>query len=358
MRKITSIIMFLMFSVLLFSEGAVLRNISGKVEVSNNGNGNWRKATEGMTVELSDTISTGFGAAATLDLGYSKVALKPLTRMSVDMFLETKNKVSTSLFLQVGSVRAEVDSSSGIKQSFQVQSPFSTASVRGTVFEFDGRKLSVTEGTVALFVGKPKRIIQKQIMRKKKEKENKEKEEAKAEEEKSKPDEEATAVEEGEEDAESTPDEEPALEEEPPAEETESTPEPDEASFLEAIEQEVEQQQPAFDDSKALFVSQGQSVEVVVALTRVIKEDDKKDQEEDDSTDGEEPEAKVLTEADTIASESVVVADTSVVSTTPAASDDAEPETPEVYIPEVTKPSQTDITIIWNDDVRGDDNEN
>ncbi len=304
MRKITSIILFLMLSILLFSESAVLRNISGKVEVSNNGSRVWRKATDGMPVELSDTISTGFGAAATLDLGHSKIALKPLTRMSVDMFIETKNKVSTSLFLQVGSVKAVVDSSSGIKQSFQVQSPFSTASVRGTIFEFDGRKLSVSEGTVALFVGKPKRIIQKHIMKEQKDKE--------------------------------TPDD--VL---------------DEAAFLEAVEQEIEQQQPEVDDSKAIFVNEGESVEVVIPLTPAKKDDDKEDEEvdksSDDETKAEEPEATVLTESDIIASRSVVSADTSVLSTDPTVGDDSEPETPEVYIPEVKKPSQTDITIIWNE---------
>lgn len=48
MRKITSIIMFLISSVLLFSEGSVLWYISSKVEVRN-------------------TNSTGFGAAFEFD---------------------------------------------------------------------------------------------------------------------------------------------------------------------------------------------------------------------------------------------------------------------------------------------------
>ena len=304
MKRITSIIIFLLFSSLLFAESAVLRNISGKVEISNNGSGNWAKATEGMVVNLSDTISTGFGAAATLDLGYSKIALKPLTRMSLDMFLATKNKVSTSLFLQVGSVKAEVDSSKGIKQSFQVQSPFSTASVRGTIFEFDGRRLSVLQGTVALFVGRPTRIIQRQITRQKEESE---------------------------------------------ADDNAVT---DDTVVLEELEKIVEQQQSEFDDKDAIMVAQGEAVQVVVSLTNQnVDNDDNKDDNDDNDETGD-----VVTDADNLAAESNVVADTSVVSSEPNSSGNGQ-EVPEVFIPEVTEQSQTDITINWKE-ARGVEDEN
>jgi len=331
MKRIITILLFLMCSFAIYSQTGVLKNIKGKVEISKDGSNSWVKATEGMSVELSDTISTGFGAAATLDLGNSKVALKPLTRMSVDMFLETSNKVSTSLFLQVGSVEAEVDSSN-IKQSFQVQSPYSTASVRGTKFDFDGRKITVKEGTVALFVGKPKRIIQKAIVQRKKEK--KKAEEAQALEEKKAV--EATG------DA-TLQEEEPVLEDQPELGE----------EFLQEIEQEVASQQSDFSDDGAIFVKQGQSVQVVVELTPTKKTEKKKpkDGEESpvDQVEEKEEEASVITDKDEIVSNSTVIADTSVAKSTPksGSESEAETETPEVFVPPVTKPTQTDITIIW-----------
>ncbi|QEN05588.1 hypothetical protein EW093_12980 [Thiospirochaeta perfilievii] len=330
MKRIITILLFLMCSFAIYSQTGVLKNIKGKVEISKDGSNSWVKATEGMSVELSDTISTGFGAAATLDLGNSKVALKPLTRMSVDMFLETSNKVSTSLFLQVGSVEAEVDSSN-IKQSFQVQSPYSTASVRGTKFDFDGRKITVKEGTVALFVGKPKRIIQKAIVQRKKEK--KKAEEAQALEEKQAA--EATGDATLQEEEPALEDEEPALEEQPELSE----------DFLQEIEQEVASQQSDFSDDGAIFVKQGQSVQVVVELTPTKKTEKKKPKDGEEK----EEEASIITDKDEIVSNSTVIADTSVAKSTPksGSESEAETETPEVFVPPVTKPTRTDITIIW-----------
>lgn len=162
-RIFISILLFMVFS--LSAQQAILVQISGKVEVRRDGDTQWIPAEENMEVTLSDTVSTGFGASATVVMGENRVILKPLSRLTLDMYLKTENSVSASLFLQVGAVKAEVDSSSDIKQNFQVQSPFSTASVRGTIFDFDGKRLSVTEGRVALFVGKPTRVVQKSIIR-------------------------------------------------------------------------------------------------------------------------------------------------------------------------------------------------
>jgi len=412
MRKI-NLIIFLVISTLAFSETAVLKNISGKVEVLRDGSTTWQKAKEGMVIELSDSISTGFGASATLDLGTSKVALKPLSRMTVDMVLETKTKVSTSLYLQVGAVKAEVDSKRGIEQSFQVQSPFSTASVRGTVFEFDGKRLDVKEGTVALFVGKPKRIEQKAIMQKKKEEKKKEaQEKSNSEEEKVEKDkksDDSAAVEEDEaaaddekevaaedeetgneedsatiEEDETVSDEEPAtVEDETVASEPDSSPAIEETSspelavsepefdfsdsdFLAEIEQAVSEQQPKFNDDKAIFVTQGKSVEVVIQLTSqkitpekkteesVEEESDTQDDQQSEEQGSEaavEEEVVVVTQEEAAVANSVVVADTSVVVAKPTAASKANEEkqtqTPVVTPPVITAPKQTDITVIW-----------
>ena len=52
------------------------------------------------------------------------------------------------IHLRVGRIRAEVKPPVGGATEFTVRSPSATASVRGTVFEFDGIRLSVDEGRV------------------------------------------------------------------------------------------------------------------------------------------------------------------------------------------------------------------
>ncbi|MBN2617951.1 MAG: FecR domain-containing protein [Spirochaetales bacterium] len=142
--------------------GVTINNITGKVEVKKNDSTTWIKASEGMEIDLSDTVSTGFASTAVVNLGKATVALEPLTRLTVDMLVDSGSKVTTSLFLQVGAVKADVETSENVKQNFQIQSPFSTASVRGTSFRFSGLKLEVYSGKVALKLGPPKRLKQKE----------------------------------------------------------------------------------------------------------------------------------------------------------------------------------------------------
>jgi hypothetical protein len=52
-----------------------------------------------------------------------------------------------------------VKSSKGTPQDFKITSPYSTASVRGTSFTYDGFVLDVNEGRVAFIPGRPKRDI-------------------------------------------------------------------------------------------------------------------------------------------------------------------------------------------------------
>ena len=137
---------------------ATLRDIKGKVEVKPLGKA-WVEAREGMTVDLLATISTGFNSSATLVIADNKIAVAPLTRLTVDKIVEQAGTLGTSLHLRVGKVNAEVKSSSATPQDFKVTSPYSTASVRGTIFEYDGFYLDVQDGIVTFIPGKPPRDI-------------------------------------------------------------------------------------------------------------------------------------------------------------------------------------------------------
>lgn len=137
---------------------AVLGALKGKVEVKT-AQGDWGPAAEGMTIDLSTTLSTGFDSTAVVLIDKSKLVVKPLTRLTLDKLLErSSGSVAASLFLRVGSVQASVKATTpGVPQDFKVQSPYSTASVRGTEFEFDGFHLKVIEGVVRLIPGRPAR---------------------------------------------------------------------------------------------------------------------------------------------------------------------------------------------------------
>jgi hypothetical protein len=101
-----------------------------------------------MPVETAAVISTGFKSTALLVLGNSTITLQPLTRLSLEELMETRGDEQVEVYLRTGRVRAEVRPPVGGTTVFTVRSPIATASVRGTVFDFDTVNLTVTEGQV------------------------------------------------------------------------------------------------------------------------------------------------------------------------------------------------------------------
>jgi hypothetical protein len=150
MKKLTVLIIALMLAAsgLFAQTQAVVKQLSGKVEVKGPGAAVWVPARVGQALAKGSFISTGFNATAVLALGASVLSVKPLTRMKLEELIAREGTVSTSLFLQVGKVNAAVKSAEGLKQDFTVKSPVSTAAVRGTEFEFDGLTVKVINGLV------------------------------------------------------------------------------------------------------------------------------------------------------------------------------------------------------------------
>ncbi len=120
--------------------------VSGKVEIQAS-NGTWKTLKAGDSLEAGNMISTGFKSEATVKLGASILTVRPLTRMSLNQLVEKEDTVETEVYLEVGNVKAEVNSFNNKKNGFSVKSPVATASVRGTVLEV-GESLTVYEGTV------------------------------------------------------------------------------------------------------------------------------------------------------------------------------------------------------------------
>jgi hypothetical protein len=128
----------------------VIREVSGTVETKAPGAAAWRAAAVGQELDTASLISTGFRSTALVRIGNSTVMVQPLTRLSLEEIAEGQNGDMVTLNLRAGRIRADVKPPAGRTINFSVRSPTATASVRGTVFEFDGLHLNVEEGRVHL----------------------------------------------------------------------------------------------------------------------------------------------------------------------------------------------------------------
>jgi hypothetical protein len=133
----------------LFAQTALLRELTGTVEIKAPGSAVWAPAKAGMAIDRAASISTGFKSTALIALGNSVVTVRPLTRLTLEELVTNQDgNEQVAVYLRTGKVRAEVTPPSGRKTDFTVKSPSATASVRGTVFEFDTTQLNVIEGRV------------------------------------------------------------------------------------------------------------------------------------------------------------------------------------------------------------------
>jgi hypothetical protein len=135
---------------LLFAQNGQARiiNFTGSVEIKAPGRTDWVPAAAGMEIGKDSLVSTGFNSTARIGLGNSVLTVRPLTRLTVAEIAQKGSDETVALYLETGRVRAEVSPPSGGKTNFTVRSPSMTASVRGTAFEFNTRRIQVENGRV------------------------------------------------------------------------------------------------------------------------------------------------------------------------------------------------------------------
>jgi len=131
-----------------FCQNGIIRELTGEVEYKRSGTPHFVRATVGDSVALNTLISTGFRSTAVIEIGSSKITVRPLTRLTLAEIQTTETTENVNLNLQSGRVRVDVSPPAGSRANFTVQGPSSTASVRGTSFEFDTVNLTVDEGRV------------------------------------------------------------------------------------------------------------------------------------------------------------------------------------------------------------------
>jgi hypothetical protein len=154
-KRIAAIMVTAVFTALVPCLGAqegMIRECTGTVEIKAPGSASWIPAARGMKLGLGAVVSTSFRSTAVIVLGNSTLLVQPLTRLSLEEIQKRAGDEQVSLNLRTGRIRVNVQPPAEGRTEFTVRSPIATASVRGTVFEFDTVNLRVEEGTV-LFSG-------------------------------------------------------------------------------------------------------------------------------------------------------------------------------------------------------------
>jgi hypothetical protein len=149
MRKTGLGILLLMGAALLGAQAARIQDVRGTVEVKRPGL-QWETAKAGQVLDKAALISTGFKSRALVVIGNSTLTVWALTRISLEELMAEQNGEQVTVNLRAGRIRADVRPPVGGTTAFTVRSPTATASVRGTVFDFDGIRLRVEEGRVRL----------------------------------------------------------------------------------------------------------------------------------------------------------------------------------------------------------------
>jgi len=151
-KLIIAIVIFFIASAAIFAQSvpqAMIREMTGIVELKTSNASNWVVAKVGDRIEKSTIVSTGFKSTAILAVGSSTILVRPLTRLSLQELMTQGQTETINVNLNTGKVRVEIKAPAGGRANATFQSPTATASVRGTIFEFDTLNLVVKEGTVA-----------------------------------------------------------------------------------------------------------------------------------------------------------------------------------------------------------------
>jgi hypothetical protein len=153
MKKTILALLLIGTAALGFAQKAVIKDLTGTVELKLAGASDFIPATAGAEVAQDTIISTGFKSTALVQAGSAVITVRPLTRLAFTEIQAMQGAENLNMNLQAGRVRVDVNPPAGTKASLSVSSPTATASVRGTSFEFDTMNLRVNSGTV-VFMGK------------------------------------------------------------------------------------------------------------------------------------------------------------------------------------------------------------
>jgi hypothetical protein len=143
---LVTMVMALALGTGVYAQKAVFESVQGTVEIKMPGASAWEAAAAGRELDRETLVSTGFRSEARIKVGNSVLLVRPLTRLSFGEIQAGGGQVD--LRLRSGRLHVDVKPPAEGTVDFTVRGPSVTASVRGTVFEFDTVNLQVEEGTV------------------------------------------------------------------------------------------------------------------------------------------------------------------------------------------------------------------
>lgn len=112
--------------------GCTVTKVERKVEISR-AEGVWEAATAGMRLVPGDRIHTGFKALCAVKFpDGSAIEVKPMSLVLLQKLDDGQGHLKSRVWLRLGEINAKVNRSTGAAADFDVQTPTTTASVRGT----------------------------------------------------------------------------------------------------------------------------------------------------------------------------------------------------------------------------------
>jgi len=148
MKKLLFAAIFILVGLNVFCQDAFIEQLTGTVEIKQARDNAFKAAKQGDKLSKDTVISTGFKSFAVIKIGSTTMTIRPLSTLSLTDLQKEEGAETLNVNLQAGRVRVDVKPPAGTKAATTLTSPSSTASVRGTSFEFDSHNLYVREGAV------------------------------------------------------------------------------------------------------------------------------------------------------------------------------------------------------------------
>ena len=130
MKKTCLLVFFALLIIPAFTLDAVVVSVLGKAEVQTSQG--WQPMTTGAKLTAGTLVSTGFKSQAVLTIGKSTVTVQPLSRLTIEQLTERADSDVSKIYLDAGSIKADIKAAENKRVGFTVKSPVATASVRGT----------------------------------------------------------------------------------------------------------------------------------------------------------------------------------------------------------------------------------
>ena len=148
--SVYSVVLFFLLSTFVFAQNpeAVIKEVTGTVELQFPGTTTWVPAKPGSKITMKTIISTGIKSSVIITTESITLTIRPLTQLSLETLIKKNETDTIDIELRTGRIKADVSAPTGARAELTVRSPMTTASVRGTNFHFDSLSLRVNEGTV------------------------------------------------------------------------------------------------------------------------------------------------------------------------------------------------------------------